>query len=219
MKRNTLFSSLCLNVFILLLATMPALASSQTNWSNIQTSTIAQALTLPDDTRVILEGTITSLNRHERYELRDATGTVVVDIDDDLWRGQRFVSGQKVRIFGEVDVKSNRIEIDASRVEVVSATNSPQNNSGWGSLTLTTIAKAITLPDDTQVILEGTVTPLNRRERYELRDATGTVVVDIDDDIMGRAPLAKGQRIRVFGEVDIKRNSIEIDANRIEIIQ
>jgi len=82
-------------------------------------STVARAVTLPDDAWVVLEGHIVKQTGHELYEFRDSSGTVNVDIDDKDWRGQRATPSAKVRIEGEVDREWNHTEIDVKNIRVM----------------------------------------------------------------------------------------------------
>ncbi|MCI6988439.1 MAG: NirD/YgiW/YdeI family stress tolerance protein [Campylobacter sp.] len=79
-------------------------------------TTVKEALSAKDDTKVILVGNITKSLGDENYEFKDATGTIVVEIDDDDWRGQNVGVNDTVRIIGEVDselIGSNKIDVDS----------------------------------------------------------------------------------------------------------
>lgn len=80
---------------------------------------VAQAKALSDNAWVILEGSIIKQIEHERYEFRDSTGSIHVEIDDELWLGQSAVPNDKVRIEGEVDNDWNRVEIDVKSLRVL----------------------------------------------------------------------------------------------------
>ncbi|MDL4454774.1 YgiW/YdeI family stress tolerance OB fold protein [Klebsiella michiganensis] len=80
---------------------------------------VQQALSQPDDSYVQLEGQITRRLGHERYEFRDASGTVVLDIDDKVWHGVTVSPSDRVRIEGEIDKEWRTTEIDVRRVQVV----------------------------------------------------------------------------------------------------
>ncbi|XID75089.1 NirD/YgiW/YdeI family stress tolerance protein [Alkanindiges sp. WGS2144] len=82
--------------------------------------TVAQAKTLKDDSKVILRGQVVRALGNEKYEFKDATGTIVVDIDDEKWRGQPVSSKATVTLVGEVDhdrfpKESIEIEVDEIR--------------------------------------------------------------------------------------------------------
>lgn len=73
-----------------------------------------------DDQMVVLEGNLINQVRNDKYTLRDATGTIVVEIDDRIFAGQRVDSNTKVRVEGEIDaeiMKPNKVE--AHRLTVI----------------------------------------------------------------------------------------------------
>jgi uncharacterized protein (TIGR00156 family) len=46
--------------------------------------TIVQALRANDETAVTLQGHIVGQIKHEHYELKDTTGSMAIEVDDDL---------------------------------------------------------------------------------------------------------------------------------------
>lgn len=83
-------------------------------------TTVKTALTLKDDTKISVKGYIVKANGDEKYQFRDATGTIVVEIDDDLWQGKPIHAKTAVTLMGEVDVdyKPNKqVSIDVDRVQ------------------------------------------------------------------------------------------------------
>ena len=82
--------------------------------------TVQQAKTLYDDTKIILEGNIINKLYHEHYTLKDSTGEIIIEIDDDDWYGHKIRVGQKIRVYGEIDTHHNRpISIDVNAVEIL----------------------------------------------------------------------------------------------------
>lgn len=82
--------------------------------------TVKAALNAKDDTKVKLTGTIVKYLDDETYVFRDSTGTINVEIDDDLWNGKPIHSTTKITLIGEVDVnhKPNRtVEIDVDSIQ------------------------------------------------------------------------------------------------------
>lgn len=80
----------------------------------------AQVKDAKDDAPVKLEGTLVERLHKDKYTFRDASGTVVVDIDRKDFRGQTVTPETKIRIYGEVDAKWNREnEVDVDRLEVI----------------------------------------------------------------------------------------------------
>jgi len=85
-----------------------------------QVTTVAKAATLPDDARVVLEGSIVRQLRHEHYMFKDATGEIEVEIDDEDLRGIKVTPDSRLRIVGEVDRDHERpATIDADRIELL----------------------------------------------------------------------------------------------------
>lgn len=83
-------------------------------------TTVAEALNAADDTPVVLEGYVTQRVKHEKYEFSDATGKILVEIDDKDWpAGQAISETTKVRIFGEVDRHRFRpTDVDVDRIQL-----------------------------------------------------------------------------------------------------
>lgn len=85
-----------------------------------QVTTVKQALSMRDDTNVKLKGYVVKSIGNEKYYFRDATGTIVVDIDDELWMGHPVSANTPVTLIGEVDIDykpTKRVEIDVDVVQ------------------------------------------------------------------------------------------------------
>lgn len=107
------------------LAGLTGIAVANTNAINqqalapTQTITVKQALTLKDDTPVQLKGFIVKSTGDEKYQFSDQTGSITVDIDDDLWQGKPISAKTPVTIVGEIDIDykpSKRVEVDVDQV-------------------------------------------------------------------------------------------------------
>ncbi len=84
-----------------------------------QKVTVKQALSLKDDSKVQLKGYVVKSIGDEKYQFRDNTGTITVDIDDDLWNGKAVSAKTPVTLIGDVDIDhkpAKRIEIDVDQV-------------------------------------------------------------------------------------------------------
>jgi len=85
-----------------------------------KTVTVKQALSLKDDTEVQLKGYIVKSVGDEKYQFRDSTGTITVDVDDELWHGKAVSAKTPVTLVGEIDVDykpTKRVEIDVDQVK------------------------------------------------------------------------------------------------------
>lgn len=82
--------------------------------------TVSQALKMSDDSKVELTGYVVRALGDEKYQFRDRTGTITVDIDDELWHGKAISAKTPVTILGEVDIDYKplkRVEIDVDQVK------------------------------------------------------------------------------------------------------
>ncbi|WP_051526909.1 YgiW/YdeI family stress tolerance OB fold protein [Alkanindiges illinoisensis] len=88
----------------------------------LQPSTVAMAKTLKDDTQVRLQGQVIRALGKDKYEFRDATGTLIVEIDNQKWHGKPITQQAQVILIGEIDRESdNQVELDVDEVRTVSA--------------------------------------------------------------------------------------------------
>lgn len=82
--------------------------------------TVAQVAKLADETAVSVTGTIVREVKHEHYELKDKSGTIMVEIDHELATPAQLKSGTKVRVYGEVDTHRHKpTDIDAVKVDIL----------------------------------------------------------------------------------------------------
>ena len=65
--------------------------------------------------------------------------------------------------------------------------------------------------------LAGQITKHVKSDHYQLKDKSGTIGVEIDDDIWQRAGLKVGDHVRVVGEVDTHRyKPTDVEAITVE---
>jgi len=69
----------------------------------IEMVTIVEALKLPDDAPVKLSGKIQKSLGDEKYLFKDATGTIIIEIDDEEWNGVNATPETEIVIVGELD--------------------------------------------------------------------------------------------------------------------
>jgi uncharacterized protein (TIGR00156 family) len=95
-------------------------AINQTAIAPTTTTSVKQALGLKDDTKVQLKGYVVKAVGDEKYQFRDNTGTITVDIDDELWQGKPINAKTPLTLIGEVDIDykpAKRVEIDVDAVQ------------------------------------------------------------------------------------------------------
>ena len=103
-------------------STTVAVANTAVNQAAVASTptTVKHALTLKDDSHVQLKGYVVKAIGDEKYEFRDQTGSITVDIDDELWGGKAISAKTPVTIIGEVDIDykpAKRVEIDVDQVK------------------------------------------------------------------------------------------------------
>lgn len=81
---------------------------------------VAEAKKLPDATAVTLTGTVLKHLNQEHYEFSDATGLILLDIDDDLWKPAGLKLGDRVSVVGEVDTHRYKpTDIEVVKIEKI----------------------------------------------------------------------------------------------------
>lgn len=84
--------------------------------------TVAKALTLSDDSPVVLTGNIVMqiAGSKDDYIFKDATGEIKVDIDRKVFRDRRVTPENTVRISGKIDKDLGKdIEVDVKALEII----------------------------------------------------------------------------------------------------
>jgi len=90
----------------------PGVASSAT--------TVKQALSMSDDSMVVLVGKIVNSLGDEKYTFRDNTGEVIIEIDDEDWHGVKVTPEDTIEIVGEVDkefMEKTKIDVKSFTVK------------------------------------------------------------------------------------------------------
>lgn len=85
---------------------------------NARSVTAADAAGLPDDTDVRITGYIVRSLGDEKYEFRDDSGTLTVEIDDDEWRGVQVTPDVQVELRGEIEQESDGPELEVESLRV-----------------------------------------------------------------------------------------------------
>jgi len=101
-------------------ATANTTAVNQQALAPTQITTVKQALTLKDNTPVKLKGYVVKATGDEKYQFSDQTGSMTVDIDDDLWQGKPVSAKTPVTLTGEIDIDykpAKRVEVDIEQVQ------------------------------------------------------------------------------------------------------
>ncbi|MDD0973656.1 YgiW/YdeI family stress tolerance OB fold protein [Pseudomonas fontis] len=90
---------------------------------------------------------------------------------------------------------------------------------GPGAQAITTVAAANDAADDTPVVLQGFVTQkLDNDDKYEFKDASGTITVEIDNEDLPAVAFNEKTKVKLTGEVEKGLLKREIDVDLVEII-
>jgi uncharacterized protein (TIGR00156 family) len=81
--------------------------------------TVETAKGMRDDTPVTLRGRLEQFLGDERYLFTDDTGSIVVEIENRLWRGISVDQNDTVEITGEIDKNFTRIEVEVSSIKKI----------------------------------------------------------------------------------------------------
>ena len=84
--------------------------------SKMPVNTILEVMTFQDDAPVVLQGKIEKPLGHGKYQFSDNTGTIVLDIDDEVIGNTQFLSEDMIEIHGEVDKGWFSTEIDVEEI-------------------------------------------------------------------------------------------------------
>ena len=79
--------------------------------------TIEQVNEMRDGVPVVVVGRIVQRTGDEKYLFEDDGGSIIVEIDDEDWRGQTVAPTDTVKLFGEVDRGIFKTEIEIDYVE------------------------------------------------------------------------------------------------------
>jgi uncharacterized protein (TIGR00156 family) len=109
-------------ITVLLLGCGIMLSAQQTGGftgPGLQTVSVQEAKSFRDDTPVLLRGNILRYLGDEKYMFADDSGSIIVEIDDRLWRDIFVSENDLIEISGEVDRDFNRVEIEANSIKKV----------------------------------------------------------------------------------------------------
>lgn len=89
---------------------------------------------------------------------------------------------------------------------------------GPGAQSANTVAAAQAASDDTPVVLQGHIIQKLKDEKYEFKDTTGSITVEIDDEDLPPVAFNDKTLVKLTGEVDRSLVGRDIDVDTVEII-
>jgi len=116
MKLSLSLTAICATAFA---AAGFAQSGGFTGPDDLRLVTAAEAAELPDDTQVKMQGFIVRSLGDEKYEFKDDSGTLTVEIDDDDWRGLEVTPEDQVELWGEIEQERSGTELEAEAIRRV----------------------------------------------------------------------------------------------------
>jgi uncharacterized protein (TIGR00156 family) len=116
-KKIALLVCIMAIVFICIVGADGRRKGGYTGPSSLPISKASDVKNMTHDTDVVLEGRIESYLGNEKYLFNDGSGTVILEIDNDKWAGLEVGADDVVIIYGEVDKKFQRIEIEVEKIK------------------------------------------------------------------------------------------------------
>lgn len=89
---------------------------------------------------------------------------------------------------------------------------------GPGAAAIENVAAAHKAADDTPVVLQGHIMQRLKGEKYEFRDDTGSINVEIDDEDWPAVAINEKTRVKLSGEVDRGLMEREVDVDFVEVL-
>ncbi|MEG2173706.1 MAG: NirD/YgiW/YdeI family stress tolerance protein [Desulfovibrionaceae bacterium] len=108
-------------MLFLLCVAIPAQAAFEGPNSTADVNSAAQVAGAADNAGCLLEGNIVEkiTGSKDKYTFKDATGTVVVEIDDHVFAGRKVTPAMTVRLTGKVDTsKTKPSKVDVKTLEI-----------------------------------------------------------------------------------------------------
>ena len=101
-----------------------AMAANTAKTTTKPVSKISDVKAMPDDTEVVIQGVIVQSLGDENYLVKDDSGTVNIEIDEDLVQGNTITPEAEVLITATVDQDDNVTSLEAEEVQFMPA-NAP----------------------------------------------------------------------------------------------
>ena len=81
--------------------------------------TVSEAKEMKDNTPVRIKGNIVKNLGDEKYQFTDGKETIIVEIDNEDWKGKDVSANDTVIIIGEIDQEFLETKIDVDAIEIV----------------------------------------------------------------------------------------------------
>jgi uncharacterized protein (TIGR00156 family) len=87
---------------------------------------------------------------------------------------------------------------------------------GPSSIEVSSVSEVKAMPHDADVVMEGKIESYLGNEKYRFNDGSDIIVLEIDNDVWNGLEVGPSDMIIIYGEVDKKFGSLEVEVERIE---
>ena len=85
-------------------------------------------------------------------------------------------------------------------------------------ISVSTVAEAIKMRDDTPVVLEGKITKRLKKDEYQFTDKTGSITVEIDNKDWNGMDIRPTDTVQIYGDIDKDWLDTTVDVHSIKIV-
>ena len=117
MRKNLVFAVFMMTAFARVVGADGWRGGGYTGPSSLSISKASEVKDMPYDAEVVMEGKIERSLGNEKYLFNDGSGTITLEIDHDVWNGLEVGPEDTVIVYGEVDRKFQRLEVEVERIE------------------------------------------------------------------------------------------------------
>lgn len=96
-----------------------AMAADSAKTETKPVNKISDVKAMPDDTEVVIQGVIVQNLGDDNYLVKDDSGTVNIEIDEDLVQGNTITPESEVLITATVDQEGNVTSLEAEEIQFV----------------------------------------------------------------------------------------------------
>ncbi len=95
-----------------------AFAGAGTNMhNNDMMMTVEDIQRQGDDTRIVAQGYIVQNAGNGVFVFQDATGKIMLDVDDDIWNNMFVTPDDMVTIYGELDRDGDMVQVEVDAIK------------------------------------------------------------------------------------------------------
>ena len=179
-------------------------------------ASVSNVKRLEDGSSVTISGTVADVKNAQEFTLRDASGTITVDIG--AAKSVVLEKGENVTVTGALkkgflglgtEINASNVKVNKPLAEKVSDAvegNTPISFEGASAY------KINSLPKDGLIKLSGTVGDVSNEKHFTLKDDTGSINVTIESP--ESAVVSAGANVTVIGYLDNGNQSL-INAKKV----